>query len=410
MKTKQIAGLYDRYVIPVYNRLGIAAVRAKGSWVWDAEGKRYLDLFPGWGTNALGHCHPAVVKVVREQVGKLIHVPNTFYNDPQARLSEALIKSSFPGKCFYSNSGAESVEAAIKLVRKFGNPERWEILTMEQSFHGRTLGAMAATGQPKHKKSFEPVLGGFRHLPFNNLKAVEEAIRPETAAVMIELVQGEGGIHVASKKYVQGLRKLCDRLKLLLIFDEISSGMGRTGKMFCYQHYGVVPDILLLAKPAAGGLPIGILIASLKISDIWEKASHATTFGGNPLVCAAGLATIETLRKGGVLENGRKQGKYLFKKFLQLKKKYPELIREVRGLGLMLGIELNRPGAPVVKEALKRGLLLNCTQDRVLRMYPALTVTKKELDMGIKILDQALAAVRAEPVEARTGHGSTGSP
>lgn len=390
MNTKKITSLYDKYVIPVYNRLGIAVARAKGSWVWDAEGRRYLDLFPGWGTNALGHCHPAVVKAVREQVGRLIHVPNTFYNEPQARLSKALIKSSFPGKVFYSNSGAESVEAAIKLVRKFGNPSRWEILTMERSFHGRTLGAMAATGQTKHHKGFEPIPAGFRHLPFNNLKAVEEAIRPETAAVMVEPLQGEGGIHVASKEYLQGLRKLCDRLNLLLIFDEISSGMGRTGKIFCYQHVGVVPDILLLAKPAAGGLPIGILIAGLKISDIWEKASHATTFGGNPLICAAGLATIETLRKGRVLENGRKQGGYLFKKLLQLKKKYPALIREVRGLGLMLGIELNQPGASVVKEALKRGLLLNCTQDRVLRMYPALTVTQKELDRGLKILDAAL--------------------
>ena len=392
MKTKQIETLYNRYAIPVYNRLGIAVARGKGSWLWDAEGKKYLDLFPGWGTNALGHCHPAVVKAVEGQVKRLIHVPNTFYNEPQARLSEALIKSSFPGKCFYSNSGAESVEAAIKLARKFGNPQRWEILAMEQSFHGRTLGAMAATGQPKHKINFEPVPAGFRHVPFNDLKAVEKAIRPETVAVMVEPLQGEGGIHVASQEYLQGLRKLCDDRKLLLIFDEISSGMGRTGKLFCFQHAGVIPDILLLAKPAAGGLPIGILIAGLHISDIWEKASHATTFGGNPLVCAAGLATIETLRKSDVMKNGRAQGAYLLKKLLELKKKHPTLIREVRGLGLMLGIELNQPGAPVVKEALKRGLLLNCTQDRVLRMYPALTVTRKELDAGLKILDAAMEA------------------
>ncbi len=393
MKTKQVAALYDRYAIPVYNRLGICAARAKGSWLWDAEGRKYLDLFPGWGTNALGHCHPAVVKAVKTQVGRLIHVPNTFYNEPQARLSEALVKSSFPGKVFYSNSGAESVEAAIKLVRKFGNPARWEIITMEQSFHGRTLGAMAATGQPKHKKSFEPVPPGFRHVPFNDLKAVEEAVRPETAAVMVEPLQGEGGIHVASKEYLRGLRKLCDDRKMLLIFDEISSGMGRTGRMFCWQHYGVVPDILLLAKPAAGGLPIGILIAGLHISDIWEKASHATTFGGNPLVCAAGLATIEILRKGPLLQNGRRQGEYLLKQLLKLKRTHPALIREIRGLGLMLGVELDRPGAPVVKEALRLGLLINCTQERVLRMYPALTITKKEIDQGMKLLDQAMTAV-----------------
>jgi len=393
MKTKQIAALYDRYAIPVYNRLGIAVARARGSWMWDAQGKKYLDLFPGWGTNALGHCHPAVVKAVQSQVKRLIHVPNTFYNEPQARLSEALIKSSFPGKAFYSNSGAESVEAAIKLARKFGNPARWEILTMEQSFHGRTLGAMAATGQPKHKKSFEPIPAGFRHVPFNDLKAVEEAIRPETVAVMLELVQGEGGIHVASKEVVRGLRRLCDDKKLLLIFDEISSGMGRTGTLFCFQQYGVIPDILLLAKPAAGGLPIGILIAGLHISDIWEKASHATTFGGNPLVCAAGLATIQALLKGGILANGRRQAATIRKKLETLKKKHP-MIREIRGLGMMLGIELDRPGAPVVKEALKRGLLLNCTQERVLRIYPSLTITRKEIDQGLKILDAALTECR----------------
>ena len=393
MKTKQIAALYDRYAIPVYNRLGIAASRAQGSWMWDAEGKKYLDLFPGWGTNALGHCHPAVVKATQSQVKRLIHVPNTFYNEPQARLSEALIKSSFPGKVFYSNSGAESVEAAIKLARKFGNPSRWQIITMEQSFHGRTLGAMAATGQPKHHKGFDPIPAGFRHVRFNDLQAVEEAIRPETVAVMLELVQGEGGIHVASKGYVQGLRRLCDQKNLLLIFDEISSGMGRTGTLFCYQQYGVVPDILLLAKPAAGGLPIGILIAGLHISDIWEKASHATTFGGNPLVCAAGLATIQTLQKGGVLANGCRQATYIRKKLETLKKKHPA-IREIRGLGLMLGIALDRPGAPVVKEALKRRLLLNCTQERVLRIYPALTITRKEIDQGLKILDAALGVCR----------------
>ncbi len=391
MKTKQVAALFDKYAIPVYNRNGIVAARAKGSWVWDAEGKKYLDLFPGWGTTALGHCHPAVVKAVQQQVKTLIHVPNTFYNEPQARLSEALIKSGFPGKAFYCNSGAESVEAAIKLARRYGNPQRWEILTTEQSFHGRTLGAMAATGQPKHKKNFEPVPAGFRHVPFNDLKAMREAVRPETVAIMVEPLQGEGGIHVATKEYLTGLRKLCDEKKLLLIFDEVSSGMGRTGKMFCWQHSGVVPDVMLLAKPAAGGLPIGILIAGLHISDIWEKASHATTFGGNPLVTAAALATVQTLKKGA-LENGRKQGVYLLKKLLELKKKHPMLIKEVRGLGLMLGIELHRPGPDLVKEALHRGLLLNCTQDVVLRMYPALTVTKKELDLGVKLLDEAMTA------------------
>lgn len=393
MNTKQIANLYDQYVVPVYNRLGIAAVRARGSQVWDAEGKRYLDLFPGWGTNALGHCHPAVVKAVREQAGKLIHMPNTFYNEPQARLSELLVKSGFPGKCFYVNSGAEAVEAAIKLARRFGYPDRHEFITMAGSFHGRTMGALAATGQAKHKKFFEPMLPGFRHVPFNDFDALEAAIGPQTVAIMLELVQGEGGIHVADKEYVRRLRKLCNRLNLLLVFDEISSGMGRTGTLFTFQQYGVTPDILLLAKPAAGGLPIGILQAGPRCSDIWEKASHATTFGGNPLVTAAALATLETVRKG-LLANTRKQSAYLMKKLEGLKKKH-SVIREVRGLGLMLGIELDRPGAPVVQEALKRRLLINCTQEKVLRLYPALTVTKKEMDEGLSILDKALTAAEA---------------
>ena len=392
MTTRQIATLYEKYAIPVYNRLGIAVARARGSWLWDEEGKRYLDLFPGWGTNALGHCHPAIIRTVGTQVKRLIHVPNTFYHEPQARLAEALVKSSFPGKVFFTNSGAEAVEAAIKLARKFGNPNRWEILTMKDSFHGRTLGAMAATGQAKHHRGFEPIPAGFRHVPFNNLKAVEEALRPETVAIMLEPVQGEGGIHVASREYLQALRKICDERNLLLIFDEISTGMGRTGTLFCFQQYGVRPDILLLAKPMAGGLPIGALIAGTHISDIWEKASHATTFGGNALVTAAGLATLQTLRKEKLIQNVRRQSRVLRKRLEQLRKRHP-MIREVRGLGLMLGIELNRPGAPVVREALQRGLLINCTQERVLRIYPALNINKKEIDLGMKLLDESLTEV-----------------
>ena len=389
MKTKQIATLYEKYAIPVYNRLGIAAARARGSWLWDQEGRRYLDLFPGWGANALGHCHPAIARAVRNQAQRLIHVPNTFYHEPQARLAEALVKSSFPSKAFFTSSGAEAVEAAIKLARKYGNPNRWEILTMEGSFHGRTLGAMAATGQTRHQRGFEPIPAGFRHIPFNDLQAVKNALRPETVAIMLELVQGEGGIHVASREYVQGLRKICDEQKLLLIFDEISTGMGRTGTLYCFQQYRVIPDMMLLAKPMGGGLPIGALLAGLQFSDLWEKASHATTFGGNPLVTAAGLATLQTLRKERLIQNARNQSKALRKKLEELRKRHPT-IREIRGLGLMLGIQLDRPGAAVVRAAAKRGLLMNCTQERILRMYPALTITRKEIELGVKILDEAL--------------------
>ena len=392
MRTKQIAALYNQYAIPVYNRLGIVAVRGSGSWLWDADGNKYLDLFPGWGVGTLGHCHPHVVKKVQEQVKKLIHVPNTFYNEPHAILSRELVKKAFPGKIFVSNSGAESVEAVIKLARKYGSPKRWEMITMNHSFHGRTMGALAATGQPKYQHGFEPALPGFRHVPFNDLAAVKRAITPRTVAVMLELVQGEGGIHVARPDYVRGLRRLCDERRLLLIFDEISSGMGRTGTLFCFQQYRVRPDILLLAKPAAGGLPIGVLIAGPHISDLWEKATHATTFGGNPLVTAAGLATLQEIQKPKLLANVRRQSKRLMEKLAQMKKRHP-VIRQVRGLGLMIGIELDRPGKAVVQEAARRGMLMNCTQERVLRIYPALIVTTREVDLAVKILEESLRVV-----------------
>jgi len=401
MNTRQIEKLYEQYLIPVYNRLGIAAARGSGSWLWDAEERKYLDFFPGWGTNALGHCHPHLIKAVHAQMKRLIHVPNTFYHEPQGRLARELVRASFEGKAFFSNSGAESVEAAIKLVRRYGHlhpgpsgSARWEMITMENSFHGRTLGAMAATGQAKHQKGFEPVPEGFKHVPFNRIAAVEQAIGPNTVAVMIEPIQGEGGIHVATPEFAQGLRRLCDERDLLLIFDEISTGMGRTGTLFCFQQYGVIPDILLLAKPVAGGLPMGALIAKKSISDIWEKASHATTFGGNPLLMAAGLAALEVIRKEKLPQNALRQGRYLTKRLELLKKKY-SMIKEIRGRGLMIGVELDRPGRPVVMEAAKRRLLINCTQEKVLRMYPALTVTRKEVDQAIERLEQAFATVQS---------------
>jgi predicted acetylornithine/succinylornithine family transaminase len=389
MTTKQIEALYQKYLIPVYTRVGIAVARARGSWVWDAQGRKYLDFFPGWGVDALGHCHPHVVRAVREQAPRLIHIPNTYYHEPQAKLAQALVRSSFDGKVFFTNSGAEAVESAIKLARKFGHPKRWEILTMEGSFHGRTLAAVAATGQAKHKQGFEPMPAGFRHVPFNSIDAVEKALRPETVAVMLELIQGEGGVHVASPEYIRSLRALCDARKLLLIFDEIQTGMGRTGTLFCYQQYRIIPDILLLAKGIAGGLPMGALIARRSIADTWQRGSHATTFGGNPLVTKAGLAALEVIRKEGLLANVRRQGKYLREKLLLLQKQFP-IIREVRGMGLMLGMELGEPGSSIVEKAARKGLLINCTQERVLRMLPALNVTRREIDCALGILEEVL--------------------
>jgi len=394
MNAKSVVRQYERYVIPVYNRLGIVAVKAKGSWLWDARGKRYLDLFPGWGANALGHCHPRILAAIRDQAKKLIHVPNTFYHEPQARLAEALIRASFPGKVFFTNSGAESVEAAIKLARAYGAPDRWEIVCLEQSFHGRTMGALAATGQAKYRDGFAPMLPGFVHVPLNDWAAMEAAMGERTVAVMIELVQGEGGIHVADPEYVRRLRRLCDERRLLLIFDEISTGMGRTGTLFCFERYGVVPDLLLLAKPMAGGLPMGAMVARMHVSDVWKKSAHATTFGGNPLVAAAGYAALETIRKERLLLNVRRQARYLEKRLRQWKARFP-IVREVRGLGFMWGIELDRPdlAAEWVKEALERGVLINRTQETVIRLYPALNIARKELEEGLDILEETLHRV-----------------
>ncbi|MBI1953520.1 MAG: aspartate aminotransferase family protein [Candidatus Omnitrophica bacterium] len=384
--------LYKKFVIPVYNRNGITAARARGSWVTDLHGRRYLDLFPGWGVNTLGHCHPRIVKAVQTQAAKLIHVPNTFYHEPQARLAAELAHLTFPGKAFFTNSGAEAVEAAIKLARKYGHPKRYEIITTLGSFHGRTLGALAATGQAKYQKAFGPRLPGFRYAPFNQLSAVERAFSSKTVAVMVEPIQGEGGVHIAAPEYLRGLRRLCSRRKALLILDEITTGLGRTGSWFAYQAADVEPDILLLGKSAAGGLPLGILWARKGISDLWQKAEHATTFGGNPLVTQAGLAAIETIRQEKLLGRVRRMGGYLARKLNALARRHP-VIREVRARGLMIGIELNQPCAGVVQAAARKGLLINCTQGKVLRLYPAFTVTEEELDLGMRLLSEALEEV-----------------
>lgn len=392
MTLRQIESLYHRYLIPVYNRNGILATRGSGSWLWDRKGRRYLDLFPGWGVGALGHCHPGILRAVARQMKRLIHVPNTFYQEPQARLAEALVRSAgFPGKLFFTNSGAEAVEAAIKLARSWGGAGRYEIITMKGSFHGRTMGALAATAQPKYSQGFGPRLAGFRHVPFNSLPALRSAIRKQTVAVLVEPVQGEGGIHVAQRPFLRGIRALCHQRKLLLILDEISTGMGRTGTLFCFQQYGITPDMLLLAKPAGGGFPMGALLAHRRISDTWKKSAHATTFGGHPVMMAAGLAALQVLRKERILSNVRRQGGYLWRRLNELKARH-RLIRQVRGLGLMLGVELTVPGAPVVQEAARRGLLLNCTQERVLRLYPALNITRAQIDLGLQRLEAALEA------------------
>ncbi len=389
MKTKDIQALYDKFVLATYNRVPLCMVKGKGSKVWDLEGKEYLDFFPGWAVSGLGHCHPSVVNAIKDQARKLLHIPNNFYGIKQAQLAQKLVQRSFDGRAFFCNSGAEAIETAIKFARKYGSLSgRYELITMEGAFHGRTLAALTATGQEKYLKGFEPLPEGFKKVPFNDFEAVKNAVGPKTVGIILELIQGEGGIHVARQEFVKKLRALCDEKKMLLIFDEVQTGMGRTGKWFAFQHYGIEPDLMSLAKSLGSGVPIGALVVNRKIKEeVLTPGTHASTYGGNPLVSVAALAVFKAIEKEGLLEHARKMGEYLISKLMEMKQKY-SMIKEVRGIGLMLGVELDRPGTEIVNQARSNGLLINCTQERVLRIMPAMTVTKRLLDQGIKILNQ----------------------
>jgi acetylornithine/N-succinyldiaminopimelate aminotransferase len=391
MKVDEIFKVYQDNIMPTYNKVPLIFVKGKGSRLWDINGKLYLDFFPGWGVGSLGHCHPKVMQGVRDQISKLIFVPNNYYHPFQAKLAKELIRLSFPGKVFFANSGAEANEAAIKLARRFGQG-RYEIITFQNAFHGRTLAALAATGQEKYQSGFEPMPEGFKQVKFNDLAAVKQAITDKTVAIMLELVQGEGGINVASRDFVLFLRKICDEKKLLLIIDEVQTGVGRTGKMFCYQNYGITPDLMTLAKALGGGLPIGVLIAKKELSDILTPGMHASTFGGGPVICRAALGVFKAMQKEKLLSNCQNMSKYLLERLTLLKSAYP-VIKEVRGLGLMLGVELNIPGKQIVQAAIERGLLINCTHDFVLRLMPALNVTKKEINQAMDILKSILAGI-----------------
>jgi predicted acetylornithine/succinylornithine family transaminase len=394
MKKQEIFDYYQDYILATYKKFKIIFVKGKGNYLWDIDGKRYLDFFPGWGVNNLGHCHPKVISAIRDQISKLIFIPNNYYNLAQAKLAKELIYYSFKGKVFFCNSGAEANEAAIKLSRKFGQGKRFEIISFENSFHGRTLGTLALTGQEKYRKGFEPLPEGFRIVKFNDLEQVKKAINERTVAIMLELIQGEGGINVADKDFVLGLRKLCDENNLLLIIDEVQTGIGRTGKMFCYQHYGIIPDIMTLAKALGGGLPIGCMIVNEKYASFLKEGEHASTFGGGPVVCKSALAVLKTIQKEKLLSHTQKMGEYLISKLNNLKERFPQLIKEIRGMGLMVGIELNREGNIVVERCLEKGLLINCTHEKVLRLMPALIVNKKEIDRAVGILDKVMSELR----------------
>lgn len=387
--TKIIEG-FDKFVMPTYKRSPVVISRAKGSKVWDVDGKEYLDLFAGWGVSGVGYCHPKVVEAIRSQAEKLIHMPNNFYNEFQGRLAEKISSNSFGGKCFFCNSGAEAVEAALKLARKYGSSSgRCEIITTENSFHGRTFGALSATGQAKYREGFGPILPGFRYAAFADFGSLRRAFSENTCAVMVEPIQGEGGVHVASRKYFQDVRNLCSGHDVLLIFDEVQTGVGRTGEYFGYQVYGVEPDVMTLAKVLGGGFPIGALVVQQRLAEVFVPGNHASTFGGSPLACAAALAVFEAIEEGNLLENVKAMGAYLKTKLESQKLKH-SIIKEVRGEGLMVGVELNTAGGAVVEKCMEKGLLINCTAGNVLRFLPAMTVTREEIDQGVHILDVVL--------------------
>lgn len=390
MKKQEVFKLYQENIINSYTRLPKIFVKGKGMTLVDIEGRKYLDFFPGWGVSNVGHCHPKVMSAIRDQVSKLIHVPNNFYHTQQAKLAKELIYYSFPGKVFFCNSGAEANEAAIKFARAYGKGKRFEIITFENSFHGRTLGALAATGQKKYQEGFAPLPEGFKTIKFNDLPALERAIGENTIAIMMELVQGEGGINVADRAFVYKIREMCNAKDILLIIDEVQTGIGRTGKMFGYQNYDIKPDIMTLAKALGGGLPIGAMIVKKQIADTFQPGMHASTFGGGLVVCKAALGVFRAIQKEKMLANATTMSSYIFDKLDAMKAKY-KIIKSIRGLGLMIGIELSIEGQKVAEECLKRGLIINCTHQTVLRLMPALNVTKKQVGKALYILGESLS-------------------
>ncbi|MDP2654573.1 MAG: aspartate aminotransferase family protein [Candidatus Omnitrophota bacterium] len=389
MNKQGILDNYDQFILSTYTRVPVIFVKGKGSTLIDITGKKYLDFFPGWGVNNVGHCHPKVMAAVRDQIGKLIHIPNNLYHPHQAKLAREIIRRAYPGKVFFCNSGAEAAEAAIKFARAYGKGERFEIVTMKNSFHGRTMGALAATGQRKYQDGFAPLPPGFVTIPFNDMDALKAALTPKTIAVMLELIQGEGGINVADPAYLRELRAICDEKDILLIFDEVQTGIGRTGEMFGFQHYGIKPDLMTLAKALGGGLPIGVLVVKESISGTLKPGMHASTFGGGPVICKAALGVFKAIEADGMLKNTKKMGEYLRGKLLALKEKF-DCITDVRGIGLMLGVQMKMEGKAVVEECLNQGLIINCTQGNILRIMPALNVTKKQIDKAVKIIEAAL--------------------
>ena len=395
MTDEQIYESDKRDYLPVFARYQIVLDHGEGVYVYDTHGKKYVDFLGGIAVNVLGHNHPALVKAVAEQAGKMIHCSNLYYTQVQADAAEKLTKLSGFGKVFFGNSGAEANEGAIKVARKYAHtisPDKSQIITALHSFHGRTLATLTATGQPKYQEGFGPLPAGFDYVEYNNIKALEKMMSENTAAVMLEPIQGEGGVHVPTAEYLKKVRALCDKYNAVLIFDEIQTGIGRSGEFFAYDKFGVKPDVVTLAKGLAGGVPIGAFITSDKIADVLHAGDHGSTFGGNPLACAAADVVLATVGNEAFLKHVEEMGDYMKSRLEAIKAKFPTLVKEVRGVGLILGMEINKPGRDIVNACLEKGSIINCTAGNVLRFVPPLIVEKEHIDEVCDILEAVLPA------------------
>ena len=390
---EQIYAKDKKDYLPVFARYNIVLDHGDGMYVYDTQGKKYIDYLGGIAVNVLGHADPALVKAIADQAGRMIHCSNLYYTQVQADAAEKLVKLSGLGKVFFGNSGAEANEGAIKLARKYAHqtdPEKSQIITAWHSFHGRTLATLTATGQPKYHEGFGPMPGGFEYVDYGDYEALEKMVTDKTCAVMLETIQGEGGVYVPPADYLKKVRALCDKYNAVLILDEIQCGMGRSGKFFAYEQFGIKPDIVTLAKGLAGGVPIGAFIASDKVAAAFHAGDHGSTFGGNPLACAAANVVLDKIGSGDILAHVNEVGAYLKQKLGGFQQKYPQLITEVRGMGLILGLQLTKPGRDIVNACLDEGAIINCTAGDVLRFVPPLIVTKAQVDELCAILGKVL--------------------
>ena len=393
MTANELMKLSDKYIMATYKRFPIVLVKGLGARVWDSDGKEYLDFVAGIAVCSLGHSHPKVVDAIKKQVEILTHVSNLYYIEPQIRYARMLVENSFADKVFFCNSGAEANEAAIKLARKYAHGNmasgKYELITMKDSFHGRTLATVTATGQTKFQVGFEPLPEGFKYVPFNDVTALEDSITDKTCGIMLEPIQGEGGIRIPDDEYLNKVRSICDDRGILMILDEVQVGMGRTGTLFAYEYYHIKPDIVTLAKAVGNGFPVGVMMATDEIASAFQPGNHASTFSGNPLAMAAGLATLGTILNDGILENVKRVGEYFYRRLHELKSKY-SVIKDIRGRGLILGVELNIEGADIVKECMDKGVLINCTGGNILRFVPPLVITENDVDVVVNVLDEVI--------------------